>query len=139
MIQELRFEVYPLIVGVCLPYMHRFKLLPCPHLSIMDLLHHCHHHVPLRMAWKIKMSSSGLNIAVHIVAVLCESIPQASTSLPNILLPAPVNSAADGIADVLAVAVQLGIEVHPVVGCCSLELFSSLNIWAGWTISLPTF
>ena len=85
------------------------------------------------------MSPCSFNVSVNIVTMLPEPLSKALASLPNILLPAPVHSAADAIADVLAVAVQLGIEVHPVVGCCSLELFSSLNIWAGWTISLPTF
>ena len=85
------------------------------------------------------MSSSGLSIVIHIVAMFCKSFPQTSTGLPNVLLPAPINSAADGIADVLAVAVQLGIQVHPVVGCCRPELFSSLDIWTGWTVSLSTF
>ena len=86
------------------------------------------------MAREVKMSPRSFNVSVNIVTVLPEPLFKALAGLPNILLPAPVHS-----ADVLAVAVQLGIEVHPVVGCCSLELFSSLNIWAGWTVSLPTF
>ena len=85
------------------------------------------------------MSSSGLGIVVHIVAMFCNSFLQTPTGLPNVLLPAPINSAADGIADVLAVAVQLGIEVHLVVCRCCLELSARLNIWAGRTVSLPTF
>ena len=84
------------------------------------------------------MASGCFNVSVNIIAVLSKPLLEALAGLPNVLLPAPVHSAADGIAHVLAVAVQLGIQVHLVVSCCCLELFSSLNIWAGWTVSLPT-
>ena len=48
------------------------------------------------------MASSGFNISVNIVAVLSKPLPKALSGLPNVLLPAPVYRAADGVADVLA-------------------------------------
>ena len=68
------------------------------------------------MAREVEVSPCSFNISVNIVTMLPEPLSKALAGLPDILLPAPVHSAADAIADVLAVAVQLGIEVHPVVG-----------------------
>ena len=86
----------------------------------MYLLHHSHSHIPLG----VEVPSSSFSIPVNIVTVLAKPLPEALASLSNILFLAPVYNTTNSIADVLAVAVQLGIQIHRVVSCSCLEGFN---------------
>ena len=118
--------------------MHRLDFLSNPDFFVVDFLHHCHAHITFAVTWKIEVSSSGFHISVHIATVLAKPLPDCLAGLANILFATPGHSTANGIADVLAVAIQLGIQVNFVGGGSGLEGPSSLNIWANWTV-LATF
>ena len=119
--------------------MKRLYFLPHPDLTTVYLLNHSHSHIPLGVARKVKVPSSSFSIPVHIVTVLAKPLPEALTGLSNLLFLTPVYSASNSIADVLAIAVQLGIKIHLVVSCRCLEGFRWMNIKTGWTVCNPTF
>ena len=80
------------------------------------------------------MPLCSFRVLVHIVEMLAKPFPETFAGLANVLLPAPVHCAGDGIADVLAVAIQLGVQVHLIVGCRGCEGGFSYYIGADWTL-----
>ena len=81
--------------------MHELYLLPHPDLLVMDLLNYSHTQVTLAMSWEVEMPPSSLHIPVNITTVLTKSLLEAFACLANILLAAPGQPTADGIAVVL--------------------------------------
>jgi hypothetical protein len=85
------------------------------------------------------MFSCGFTVSVHIVCMLSKSVSEGPSCLANILLATSGLGAGDGVADVVAVAVHLCIQVHLVGGGSGFKSSSWLDIGSGWTVLFSTF
>ena len=74
------------------------------------------------------MSSCSLHVAIYIVQMLCQSLPETLACLANILLATDGHHTVEGIADVAGVAINLGIDVDSVVGGRGFKAYSRLNV-----------
>ena len=119
--------------------MHQFNFFSAPDLSTMNFLNDSGSQVTFGVSRKVEVSSCSLHIAIYVVQMLCQSLPEALGCLANVLLTTVGHHAVEGIADVAGVAVHLGIDVNSIVGGSGFKVFSRLNVRAHTAVRLSTF
>ena len=85
------------MVSIGLPDMLRLYLFPNPDFIAVDFLKNSDCHVPFGVSREVKMSPCCFRVSIHIIKVLSKSLPEGFAALANILLPAPVHCAGDGV------------------------------------------